>query len=134
MRHCIYPGTFDPITYGHLDVLSRASRLFDTVTLAVAHNPGKGPLFSADERMEMIRQEYCCKHGERMVGLAFAHRVSQESLSAFVGKEGRAALSDYRKEKRPSRHEVAAVVGHGAGSVMMGGLRVMLARWGCFAK
>jgi pantetheine-phosphate adenylyltransferase len=54
MRHCIYPGTFDPITYGHLDVLSRAARLFDRVTVAVAQNPGKEPLFSARERRAMI--------------------------------------------------------------------------------
>ncbi|OAM88851.1 pantetheine-phosphate adenylyltransferase [Termitidicoccus mucosus] len=54
MRHCIYPGTFDPVTYGHLDVLSRAARLFDHVTVAVAHNPGKGPLFSPEERMAMF--------------------------------------------------------------------------------
>jgi len=54
MRHCIYPGTFDPITYGHLDVLSRAARLFDRVTVAVADNPVKGPLFAAAERLAMI--------------------------------------------------------------------------------
>jgi pantetheine-phosphate adenylyltransferase len=54
MRHCIYPGTFDPITSGHLDVLSRAARLFDKVTVAVAGNAGKGPLFSAEERVAMI--------------------------------------------------------------------------------
>ena len=54
MRHCIYPGTFDPITYGHLDVLARAARLFDRVTVAVAENPGKEPLFSAKERRAMI--------------------------------------------------------------------------------
>ncbi|HEX2101244.1 MAG TPA: pantetheine-phosphate adenylyltransferase [Candidatus Synoicihabitans sp.] len=54
MRHCIYPGTFDPITYGHLDVLGRAARLFDRVTLAIAHNPGKGPLFSPEQRREMV--------------------------------------------------------------------------------
>jgi pantetheine-phosphate adenylyltransferase len=54
MRHCIYPGTFDPITYGHLDVLARAARLFDRVTVAVADNPGKGPVFSSAERMAMI--------------------------------------------------------------------------------
>jgi pantetheine-phosphate adenylyltransferase len=53
-RHCIYPGTFDPITCGHLDVLSRAARLFDKVTVAIAENPGKAPLFSAEERMRMI--------------------------------------------------------------------------------
>jgi len=55
MRHCIYPGTFDPITYGHLDVLARAASLFDRVTVAVADNPGKAPLFSVTERLEMLR-------------------------------------------------------------------------------
>jgi pantetheine-phosphate adenylyltransferase len=55
MRHCIYPGTFDPLTYGHLDVLARASRLFDRVTVAVAHNPEKAPLFTAEQRMELLR-------------------------------------------------------------------------------
>ena len=54
MRHCIYPGTFDPITCGHLDVLSRAARLFDRVTVAIADNPGKEPLFSAKERLAMV--------------------------------------------------------------------------------
>jgi len=55
MRHCIYPGTFDPITYGHLDVLARAARLFDRITVAVAPNPGKDPLFTPEERIAMIR-------------------------------------------------------------------------------
>jgi pantetheine-phosphate adenylyltransferase len=54
MRHCIYPGTFDPITYGHLDVLGRAAKLFDRVTVAVAESSGKAPLFSAQERVDMI--------------------------------------------------------------------------------
>lgn len=54
MQHCIYPGTFDPVTYGHLDVLARATRLFDRVTMAVASNPGKGPLFTPQERVDMI--------------------------------------------------------------------------------
>lgn len=55
MRHCIYPGTFDPITYGHMDVLQRAAKLFDHVTVAIAHNAGKSPLFSAEERMAMVK-------------------------------------------------------------------------------
>lgn len=56
MRHCIYPGTFDPITYGHLDVLSRAARLFDRVTVAVAETAGAGkaPTFTAEQRVAMI--------------------------------------------------------------------------------
>jgi pantetheine-phosphate adenylyltransferase len=55
-RHCIYPGTFDPITYGHIDVLSRAARLFDHVTVAVAETAGAGksPLFTAEQRVAMI--------------------------------------------------------------------------------
>jgi pantetheine-phosphate adenylyltransferase len=56
MRHCIYPGTFDPITFGHLDVLERAVRLFDKVTIGVAANPGKGPLFNQEQRLELVRQ------------------------------------------------------------------------------
>lgn len=55
MRLCIYPGTFDPITYGHLDVLDRATRLFDHVLVSVAHNPEKHPLFTAEQRLELIR-------------------------------------------------------------------------------
>jgi len=54
MRHCIYPGTFDPITYGHLDVLARAARLFDKVTVAVAESAGKAPLFTSEQRVDMI--------------------------------------------------------------------------------
>jgi pantetheine-phosphate adenylyltransferase len=50
----LYPGTFDPITNGHLDVLARAARLFDRVTVAVADNPGKAPLFTAAQRKAMI--------------------------------------------------------------------------------
>lgn len=55
MRHCIYPGTFDPITYGHLDVLARAAKLFDRVTVAIAESAGKAPLFSAAQRVAMVR-------------------------------------------------------------------------------
>ena len=55
MRHCIYPGTFDPLTYGHLDVLQRASTLFDKVTVAISDNPAKGPFFSTEQRLALLR-------------------------------------------------------------------------------
>ncbi len=55
MRHCIYPGTFDPFTNGHLDVLLRAAKLFDRVTVAVALSSTKEPLFSAEQRVALIR-------------------------------------------------------------------------------
>ncbi len=52
----IYPGTFDPLTNGHLDVIKRAGRMFDHLIVAVAHNERKQPLFSVEQRMAMIRQ------------------------------------------------------------------------------
>jgi pantetheine-phosphate adenylyltransferase len=55
MRTVVYPGTFDPITNGHLDVIVRALNLFDRVLVTVADNPDKHPLFSVNERLEMIR-------------------------------------------------------------------------------
>ncbi len=55
MRTALYAGTFDPVTRGHLDVLGRATQLFDKVIMAVANNEHKRPLFSAQERVELIR-------------------------------------------------------------------------------
>ena len=55
MKTAIYPGTFDPVTSGHLDILREAANLFDRVTVAVGVNPGKVPLFSLDERLQMLR-------------------------------------------------------------------------------
>ncbi|MCI0494061.1 pantetheine-phosphate adenylyltransferase [candidate division KSB1 bacterium] len=54
MRIGIYPGTFDPITNGHIDIINRAVLLFDKVIVAVTTNPSKSPLFSIDERIEMV--------------------------------------------------------------------------------
>ena len=54
MKKIIYPGTFDPITNGHLDIAERASKLFDELIFVVANNPDKDQLFSVEERMEMI--------------------------------------------------------------------------------
>ena len=53
----IYPGTFDPITNGHADIIQRAARMLDKLVIGVAINAGKGPLFSLEERLEMVRVE-----------------------------------------------------------------------------
>lgn len=55
MKRAIYPGSFDPLTFGHLDVIQRACRLFDEVIVAVAFNDNKSPLFSIDERLELLQ-------------------------------------------------------------------------------
>ncbi len=57
MRTGLYPGTFDPVTLGHLDIISRATRLVDRLVIGVAINRDKGPLFSLDERVAMIEAE-----------------------------------------------------------------------------
>jgi len=54
VRAALYPGSFDPITYGHLDIVRRARKVFDKLTIAVVENPRKAPLFSAEERRRLV--------------------------------------------------------------------------------
>jgi len=57
MRIGLYPGTFDPVTHGHIDIVRRACSLVDKLVIGVAINRDKGPLFNLDERVEMVRSE-----------------------------------------------------------------------------
>jgi pantetheine-phosphate adenylyltransferase len=56
MKKVIYPGTFDPVTYGHIDIVKRAVDLFDEIVVTVAVNPTKQPLFTTDERVQMLNE------------------------------------------------------------------------------
>jgi pantetheine-phosphate adenylyltransferase len=56
MKQAIYPGSFDPMTFGHLDVIKRASRMFDKLTVSVLNNDAKYPLFSVDERVKILKE------------------------------------------------------------------------------
>jgi len=56
VRAALYPGSFDPITYGHLDIVRRARKVFDKLTIAVVENPRKGALFSAEERKRLVKR------------------------------------------------------------------------------
>ena len=61
-RHALYPGTFDPITNGHLDIIHRGLRLFDRITVLVAINVNKEPLFELTERCQLIRECFSDLH------------------------------------------------------------------------
>lgn len=65
MRIAIYPGSFDPVTHGHLDVITRAARLFDRVIIAVANNSAKQAMFTPEERVRLLRESV---RGEEMEG------------------------------------------------------------------
>ena len=65
-KTCVYPGTFDPFHFGHLDIITRALSIFETVVVAVASNPKKKPLFSLEERVDMIKN-CVSEYGDRVI-------------------------------------------------------------------
>jgi pantetheine-phosphate adenylyltransferase len=98
MKRAVYPGSFDPITMGHLSILSRGLRIFDEVVVAVAHNPQKSPLFTVEERMKMIRHTVRNMHGVKVdtfQGLLVDYVESQDTNVILRGIR---ALSDFESE------------------------------------
>ena len=98
MRTVIYPGSFDPVTNGHLDVIQRAARLFDQVVVAVAHNRDKQPLFTSAERKTLIEQSITSFNNVKadiFEGLLVEY-VEQQSGQAVI--RGLRALSDFEYE------------------------------------
>ena len=94
----VYPGTFDPITNGHLDVIERASKLFDEVIVGIAHNINKNPLFSKEERKELVLKvtgKYKNVKVEVFSGLLVNFAVKKK---AKVIIRGLRAISDFEYE------------------------------------
>jgi pantetheine-phosphate adenylyltransferase len=94
----VYPGTFDPITNGHYDLVERASRLFDKVTVAIAASPGKKPMFTLDERVAMARLVLSDLDNVEVVGFDTLLVEFTRSLSAQVILRGLRAVSDFDYE------------------------------------
>ena len=94
----IYPGSFDPITYGHIDIIKRAAVLFDEVIVAVARNLNKAPLFTVEERMQMIRHSIADLTHIRVdsfEGLLVEYAAANEASAVIRGLR---AVSDFEYE------------------------------------
>jgi len=98
MRRAIYPGSFDPVTNGHLDVIERARKLFDEVVVAVAHNDEKQPLFSLKERLDLLRETAGTIGGVRIAEFSglLVEFARAESAGAVI--RGLRAVSDFEFE------------------------------------
>jgi pantetheine-phosphate adenylyltransferase len=94
----IYPGTFDPVTNGHLDVIERAATTFNSVVVAVAVNPAKHPTFTMEERVEMIRES--CQHLDNVEVTCFTGLLVEfaAQVGAPVIVKGLRAVSDFEFE------------------------------------
>ena len=94
----IYPGSFDPVTLGHLDIIARGAKLFERVIVAVLSNPSKKPLFTVAKRMEQI--EYCTKHIANVEVDSFQGLTVDYAKMRHAGVllRGLRVLSDFEKE------------------------------------
>lgn len=98
MVNAVYPGTFDPITNGHLDLVKRASKLFDQVVVAIADNTSKRPLFELNERVALVRDVLCIYPNVTVVGFNILLVDFAREQNARVILRGLRAVSDFEYE------------------------------------
>ena len=99
MKIAIYPGSFDPITFGHIDIVERAATLFDKVILGVAESKSKNPLFSVDERMELISDIF--KSNSKIEVLGYSRQLTVDLArenEAIAIIRGLRAVADFEYE------------------------------------
>ena len=99
MRTGVYPGTFDPITLGHMDIIRRGAKLVDRLVAGVTTNPSKSPMFSLDERLDMVRRE-TANIGAQIEIVAFDSLLMDfaERMGAAVIVRGLRAVADFEYE------------------------------------
>lgn len=98
MRIAVCPGSFDPVTCGHLDIFERASKMFDVLIVAVFHNPNKKPLFSMEERVDLLKEATRHIANIRVDGFSGLLNEYVHSQNSNVIVRGLRALSDFEYE------------------------------------
>ncbi len=98
MNIAVYPGTFDPITNGHLDLINRAARLFDRVVIAIAGSPGKGPTLDLDTRIVLAREVVAHLDNVEVIGFSGLLTELMKQQQARIILRGLRAVSDFEYE------------------------------------
>lgn len=98
MRIAVCPGSFDPVTNGHIDIFERASKMFDLLIVAVFHNPNKTPLFNMDERVSMLKASTKHLDNIRIDSFSGLLNVYAHQQEASIIVRGLRALSDFEYE------------------------------------
>jgi len=97
-KKAVYPGSFDPITNGHVDIIQRGLKIFDEIVIAVLKNPKKTPLFSIDERVDMIRDVFKGKPGVAVTAFHGLLTDFARKIEADIVIRGLRAISDFEYE------------------------------------
>ncbi|KQX20224.1 MULTISPECIES: pantetheine-phosphate adenylyltransferase [unclassified Sphingomonas] len=99
MRTGVYPGTFDPVTLGHMDIIRRGAKLVDRLVVGVTTNPSKSPMFTLDERLAMVRRE-TADLGDKIEIVAFDSLLMDfaERMGASIIVRGLRAVADFEYE------------------------------------
>jgi len=97
-KKIVYPGSFDPVTNGHLDIVERAAKIFDEVIVSVFYNPNKEPVFTMDERVEMLKKSTKDLHNVRVDSFSGLTTKYVHSIGGEAILRGLRAVSDFEGE------------------------------------
>ncbi len=98
MKKAIYPGSFDPVTYGHLDVIHRASTMFDELVVSVLNNKAKSPLFSAEERVKMLQEATKDLSNVKITSFSGLLIDYAKEIDVYIAIRGLRAITDFEYE------------------------------------